>query len=117
VADDPRIELTGPMTDAIAAIAPAKVAIVPLLAASGTRLKILEAWAAGTAVVSTALGAEGLNGRDSEHLLVADDPANFADSVSHLLSSEEARRKLEIAGRALYERSYTWDSVWSRLSL
>ena len=115
--DDPRIQMTGPMADAIAQIAPAKVAVAPLLAASGTRLKILEAWAAGAAVVSTSLGAEGLAGRDGEHLLVADDAAKFADAVSSLLASDEARRNLEIAGRALYERCYTWDAAWSALSL
>ena len=114
---DPRIEVTGPMADAIAAIAPARVAVAPLLAGSGTRLKIMEAWAAGTAVVSTSLGAEGLDGCDGEHLLLADDAAKFAAAVSGLLASAESRRKLETAGRALYERSYTWDAAWARLDI
>jgi len=114
---DPRIEVTGPMADAIAEIAPAKVAVAPLLAASGTRLKILEAWAAGSAVVSTRIGAEGLAARDGEHLLLADNPAEFADAVSSLLLSENSRRRLETAGRTLYERCYTWDAAWAGLSL
>ena len=58
--DDPRIEVIGEVEDAVAELARAEVAIVPLLAGSGTRLKILEAWSAGTPVVSTSIGAEGL---------------------------------------------------------
>ena len=72
-ARDPHIELTGFVDDAVAVLAQSQVAIVPLLAGSGTRIKILEAWAARTPVVSTPLGAEGLECRDREHLLLADD--------------------------------------------
>ena len=75
---DPRIEVQGQVDDAIAELARARVAVVPLLAGSGTRLKILEAWAAGLPVVSTTLGAEGLPARDGEHLLLADGAAAFA---------------------------------------
>ena len=57
---DPRIEVIGPVDDAVRELARARVAVVPLLAGSGTRLKILEAWAAGLPVVSTTIGAEGL---------------------------------------------------------
>ena len=60
------------MDDAVAELARCRVAVVPLLAGSGTRLKILEAWAAGLPVVSTTIGAEGLPARDGEHLLIAD---------------------------------------------
>ena len=70
---DPDIRVTGFVEDAVAVIAQAQVAVVPLLAGSGTRIKILEAWAAGTPVVSTTLGAEGLEYRDREHLVLADD--------------------------------------------
>jgi len=62
-----RVEMTGAVEDAFAEIARGAVAVVPLLAGSGTRVKILEAWAAGTPVVSTRIGAEGLPGRDGEH--------------------------------------------------
>jgi glycosyltransferase involved in cell wall biosynthesis len=112
---DPRIELTGFVEDAVASLATAKVAVVPVLAGSGTRIKILEAWAAGTAVVSTTLGAEGLDCRDGEHLLVADDPDSFAAAVSQLLDSAERRGQIATAGRKLYEERYTWPSAWRRL--
>ena len=67
-AGDPRIEVPGQVDDAVRELARARVAVVPLLAGSGTRLKILEAWAAGLPVVSTTIGAEGLPACDGEHL-------------------------------------------------
>ncbi len=103
------------MEDAVASLAEAQVAVVPLLAGSGTRLKILEAWAAGTAVVSTTLGAEGLDARDGEHLLLADQPDGFADAVSGLLASPMDRARIGAAGRRLYEQRYTWPGVWRDL--
>jgi glycosyltransferase involved in cell wall biosynthesis len=115
VAGDTRIELVGPVADAIQALAAAKVAIVPLLAGSGTRIKILEAWAAGRAVVSTSLGAEGLPAMDGRHLLVADGARPFAEAVSSLLENEEIRRNLGRAGRALYEQQFTWEAAWAKL--
>ena len=60
VGEDPRIELTGEVEDAIEELARAGMAIVPLLAGSGTRVKIMEAWAAGRCVISSPIGAEGL---------------------------------------------------------
>lgn len=114
---DPRIEATGPVEDAVAEIARARVAVAPLLAGSGTRLKILEAWAAGVPVVSTVLGAEGLPVRDGEHLLLADDPSQFCEAVTALLASAPLRRRLGDAGRRLFEREFTWEAAWSRLDL
>ena len=73
LAGDSRIQLVGGVDDAIAEIARARVCIVPLLSGSGTRFKILEAWAAERAVVSTRIGAEGLGARNGEHLLLAED--------------------------------------------
>ncbi|MDW8131319.1 MAG: glycosyltransferase [Bryobacterales bacterium] len=113
---DPRIELVGPVEDAILALAPARVVVVPLLAASGTRFKILEAWAAGRAVVSTTLGAEGLGARDGEHLVLADDPETFAQAVLDLLDSAERRTALGRAGRDLYLRCFSWPAAWRYLT-
>jgi glycosyltransferase involved in cell wall biosynthesis len=114
VAGDSRIELTGPVEDAIMALASSQVAVVPVLSGSGTRVKILEAWAAATPVVSTSLGAEGLS-EAGEHLVVADDPREFAAAVSRLLDSPADRRRIGIAGRRLYERRYTWPAAWDCL--
>ncbi|MGC8792995.1 MAG: glycosyltransferase family 4 protein [Bryobacteraceae bacterium] len=112
---DERIELVGPVADAIHELAAAKVVVAPLLAASGTRVKILEAWAAGRAVVSTSSGAEGLGARHGEHLLLADRPADFVRAILELLDSPERRRALGEAGRARYQRYFSWPAAWRQL--
>jgi len=112
---DPRIYVVGPVDDAVASLAEAKVCVAPLLSGSGTRFKILEAWAAGRAVVSTTLGAEGLGARDGEHLLLADDPDNFAEAVLRLCHDPALRARLGDAGRMLYEDRFTWPAAWRRL--
>jgi glycosyltransferase involved in cell wall biosynthesis len=114
-ARDPQIEITGFVPDAVAIIAQSQVAVVPLFAGSGTRIKILEAWAAGTAVVSTRLGAEGLEYRDREHLILADDADSFTASVSELLALPVNRERIGAAGRRLYEERYTWATAWKAL--
>jgi polysaccharide biosynthesis protein PslH len=113
---DPRIRILGPVEDAVVELARARVAIVPLRAGSGTRFKILEAWAAGRAVVSTTIGAEGLDAVDGEHLLLADSPERFAEAVSALLDSADLRRRLGRAGRRLYEERFTWEAAWANLT-
>jgi glycosyltransferase involved in cell wall biosynthesis len=115
VAGDPRIEVAGPVDDAILELARARVAVVPLLVGSGTRLKILEAWAAGLPVVSTPVGAEGLPARDGENLLLAKGGTNFAEAVSRLLACKELRFALGMAGRLLVEKEFTWDAAWKML--
>jgi glycosyltransferase involved in cell wall biosynthesis len=115
IAGDPRIELRGPVEDAVSEIARGRVAVVPLLAGSGTRLKILEAWAAGLPVVSTTLGAEGLGARDGEHLLIADEPSAFAYTVSRLLSCSDLRGQFATAGRLLLQKEFTWETAWQKL--
>jgi len=113
--EDTRIEVIGGVQDAVRELARAKVAVVPVLAGSGTRLKILEAWAARVPVVSTTLGAEGLPVRDGEHLLLADGAADFAEAVSRLLSNTDLRRKVGWAGRLLLEREFIWETAWKNL--
>jgi len=112
---DARIELTGPVNDALSELAAARVVVVPLLSGSGTRIKILEAWAAGRAVVSTRLGAEGLPARDGEHLLLADTAREFAAAVSRLLASPDERARIGASGRRLFECNFTWNHAWQTL--
>lgn len=114
---DPRIQVSGPVQDAVGELAAAKVAIVPLLAGSGTRLKIIEAWASGRPVVSTHLGAEGLPVQPGRNILLADDPAGFANAVSALLESAALRKRIGSAGRTLFEQDYTWEKAWAKLAL
>ena len=110
-----RVEITGPVTDAMAEIERAQIAVVPLLSGSGTRVKILEAWAAGTPVVSTRIGAEGLPGRDGEHFLLADSPADFAAAIRQLLQDEILATRLSAAGRVLYENTFHREAAWKCL--
>jgi glycosyltransferase involved in cell wall biosynthesis len=117
VAGEPRIQVTGFVEDAVAVLAGCQIAIIPLLAGSGTRVKILEAWAAGTPVVSTTLGAQGLDCIDGTDLLLADEPQHFADTITRLLMSPEERLRIGSAGRRLFEERYTWPAAWRTLDL
>ena len=114
-AGDPRIELHGPVIDAVAELARARLAVVPIQAGSGTRLKILEAWAAGVPVVSTGMGAEGLPVIDGKHLLIADSATTMADAISRVLETPELGARLGQAGRSLLEQEFTWESGWAKL--
>jgi glycosyltransferase involved in cell wall biosynthesis len=114
-AGDPRIDVVGPVPDAVIELARSRIAVVPLRTGSGTRLKILEAWAAGLPVVSTTIGAEGLPARHGENLLLADGPDDFADAVTRLLTCPELCQSLGAAGRLLLEKEFTWESAWKTL--
>lgn len=115
VAEDPRIELTGPVADAVEELARAAVVVVPLLAGSGTRIKILEAWAAGRCVVSTPIGAEGLPARDRENIRIVHEPSEMAEAVLELLADPVQRERLGRAGRATFEAGYCWPAAWKTL--
>jgi glycosyltransferase involved in cell wall biosynthesis len=115
VAGDPRIVLAGPMEDAVGTLAQARLCIAPLRSGSGTRFKILEAWAAARAVVSTSIGAEGLGAAHGEHLWIADDPPAFAEAVERLWRDRALRERLGQAGRARYLKEFTWPAAWRKL--
>jgi glycosyltransferase involved in cell wall biosynthesis len=100
------VTFTGTVPDMRAEIARAAVCVVPLRIGSGTRLKILEAAAMGKAIVSTALGAEGLEFTDGEEILIADDPDVFAARVAELLADVPRRRALGAAARRRAAASY-----------
>jgi glycosyltransferase involved in cell wall biosynthesis len=82
---------------------------------SGTRLKILEAWAMGKAVLSTALGAEGLPARDGENILIADTPERFAERAVALLEDAGSLKRLGGAGRQVVEETFSWKRIGDRL--
>jgi glycosyltransferase involved in cell wall biosynthesis len=107
--------VTGTVPDVPPYLATAQVAIVPLLIGSGTRLKILEALSMQKAVVSTSLGCEGLAVVPGEHLVVADQPEEFAQAVVAFLKNAEMRKAFGAAGRALVEAEYSWECSGERL--
>ena len=87
-------------------LARASVAVVPVRFGSGTRVKILESFAHRVPVVSTTLGAEGLDAEDGVHLLVADDPEEFAAATVGLLGDPGLRVRLADVAEALYLDRY-----------
>lgn len=100
------IRIVGEVDDPVPAYHRHQVLLVPLRAGSGTRLKILEAFAAGLPVVSTRLGAEGLDVADDRHLLLADDPAGFAAAVAALLGDPARGERLAREARGLVVDTY-----------
>ena len=108
-------ELTGYLNDIRPAVAQSWACVVPLRVGGGTRLKILEAMALGTPVVSTSKGAEGLAVTHGENILIADDPGDFAQAVVCLLGDESLRAKLSANGRRLVEERYSWKTCAHRL--
>lgn len=92
----------------------AEAVVVPLRHGGGTRLKILEAAASGKAIVSTTLGAEGLDFRPGRDLILADSPVEFAAGVVEILRQPERRQTLERNARAA-ALAYDWDTVCASL--
>lgn len=107
--------VTGTVPDVRTFAEKAAVCIVPLKVGGGTRLKVLEGFSMGKAVVSTSLGCEGIECVDGEHILIADDPKSFADAVIMLLRNKEIRSKLGRKARILAERKYSWDALGTKL--
>jgi glycosyltransferase involved in cell wall biosynthesis len=95
----------------------AAVVIVPVRIGGGTRLKILEAMAMGKAVVSTSLGAEGLDALPERDLCLADDAESFAAQIQRLLDEPERARRLGAAARRLVEARYGWAASVARLTV
>lgn len=93
----------------------ASLTVAPLRLGSGTRCKILESMAWGLPVVSTTLGAEGIDAADGEHLLIRDQPEAFAEAILQLLADEALWRKLRHSGHALVRERYSWDHVFAPL--
>ena len=93
----------------------AAVIVVPLRIGGGTRLKIVEALSKGKPVVSTRLGAEGLDVVDGKHLLLADEPQEFADQVERVLADSDLAQRLGAAGRQLMEDRYSWGTITRQL--
>lgn len=111
-----RVEVTGAVPDVRPYFQQATVVVVPLLAGGGTRLKILEAFAAGRAVVSTSIGAEGLEVEHEKHLLTADGATEFADATARLLGDRALRERLTTEARRLVEDRYDWRILGEQLA-
>jgi sugar transferase (PEP-CTERM/EpsH1 system associated) len=104
----PGVEVTGTIPDMRPWYAEAAIAIVPLLAGGGTRLKILEAMAAGVPVISTQLGAEGLEVTAGEDILIARTPLEWQTAVRKLLIDCGTGKRIAAKGRDLVRTRYDW---------
>jgi sugar transferase (PEP-CTERM/EpsH1 system associated) len=111
LAETAGVEVTGRVDDVRPHIAEGSVYIVPLRIGGGTRLKIFEAMAMAKAVVSTTVGAEGLPVTPGHDILIADEPARFAQSVVHLIRDADLRHRIESSARQVVVDRYDWSAV------
>jgi glycosyltransferase involved in cell wall biosynthesis len=94
----------------------ARLVLVPIRSGGGTRLKVLDGLASGRPIVSTTIGAEGIDVRHGEEALIADDPAAFAAAAVRVLGDAALAERLGAAGRRLAERDYDWRPIGARLA-
>lgn len=109
------IDFVGEVEDVRPYMRSADVFVIPLRFGGGTRLKALEAMAAGVPVVSTSLGVAGLGAAEAGVVRVADSPAGFADAVTELMGDESLRRRLSREARRFVEERYPWQAIAQRL--
>lgn len=105
------VHVAGEVSEVAPYYAQTDVVVVPIRYGGGTRIKILEALALGRAVVSTTIGAEGLDLRDGEDILLADTPQDFARHCIALARNPARRASLETSGRLRFMKLYEAESV------
>lgn len=110
-----RIVMQGFVDDTRPYLEKASIVIVPIRVGGGTRLKVLEAMSMGKSIVSTTAGVEGIRVEHDRHLLIADSPADFVDSIIKLINNPHLRRKLGSAARERACSRYHWDSIGQSL--
>jgi polysaccharide biosynthesis protein PslH len=109
------VEVTGTVPSVAPYYEDALAAIVPIRSGAGTRLKILEAMAAGVPVVSSTLGAEGLAVTPGENILIADTQNSWVEALASLSASEARWQAISAAGRTLVESRYDWEALGKTL--
>ncbi|RIK40045.1 MAG: glycosyl transferase family 1 [Chloroflexi bacterium] len=112
---NPAVIITGAVPEVHPYLQAATVCVIPMRVGGGTRLKALEAMAAGKAIVSTGLGVEGIPVRDNQELLLADTPADFAAATLALIRDAQAggerARQLGACARAFVADRYSWEQI------
>jgi glycosyltransferase involved in cell wall biosynthesis len=107
----PRIEFTGFVSDLRPHLAQAACIVVPLRIGGGTRLKIVEGMAMGKPIVSTTLGAEGIEAVPSRDILIEDEPAEFANAVNRLIADPDLAARIGQSARRLAVAEYSWSGA------
>lgn len=110
------IEVRSPVPDMAAVLHEATAVVAPLRAGGGTRIKIIEAMAAGRPVVATRLGAEGLEVADGAEIALADGPEAIAGALAGLVGDPGRARAMGAAARRRAEADYSWDALGARLA-
>jgi glycosyltransferase involved in cell wall biosynthesis len=105
------VEVTGAVDDVVPHLRAARVTVLPIRAGGGTRLKVLEALAAGVPVVATRFAVGGLGLRDGEHVLLAERPADLAAQALRVIDDDALADRLSHAGRSLVEQRFDWSRV------
>ena len=111
----PGVEVTGTVPDVRPYYRDALAAVVPLRSGGGTRLKILEAMAAGIPVISTALGAEGLDVAPGHNFLLAERDADWLPALTEIAQNPARARQLAQRGMELVRSRYDWGALGERL--
>jgi glycosyltransferase involved in cell wall biosynthesis len=109
------VEVTGSVPSVTDYLRAATVVVVPLRIGGGTRLKVYEAMAMGKALVSTSIGAEGLDFTEGRDLYIADEAKSFGAAILNLLRDQSLRRQCEINAAALAAR-YDWSQIALRFA-
>ncbi len=107
----PQVTVVGRVPDMTVELARSDVVAVPIRYGSGTRVKIIEAFAHRIPVVSTTLGAEGLGATDGVHLLIGDSPGALADACARLLQRPRLRQAITSEASALFESAFVTDAI------
>jgi glycosyltransferase involved in cell wall biosynthesis len=108
------VQVTGYVPDPAPYLAETAVFVVPLRAAGGMRVKILDAWCWGMPIVSTSIGAEGIAVRDGQDILIGDTPKAFAQAVARVLKDPALGERLRQNGRRRVEERYNWRRIYAR---
>lgn len=107
----PGVELVGYVGDIKDVLGTSAACVAPLREGGGSRLKILEAMAAGVPVISTTMGAEGIEAIAGKHILIADDPVDFASAIAQVLADQELAQTLSREARLFVEQRYDWSNI------
>jgi polysaccharide biosynthesis protein PslH len=102
----PNVEIVGEVEDALTFIGSKQIMVVPLLSGSGMRVKIMEGMALGKIIISTTIGAEGIDYENGKNIILADSPAEFNKMIKYCLNDQNAAEQIGIHAKKLIEEKY-----------
>jgi len=112
---DTNVIVTGTVDDIRPYVHNASIVVIPMIAGTGIKNKTLEALAMGKPVVTTSIGASGIDGKNGQDFLIVDNPNEFAEQVIELLNDKSLRRKIGANASKLIEEKYSWERITERL--